>query len=138
MKKKMALFLALVLSLTLAACGEQPSPAAGREPPTVSEPDVSAPEDSDAPESSDAPDSSTPEESPVPESSVRPDMPEGDRMVMYGAYADMLETRLQTNTLPDGRELPGDMSGSPWRIALAQFCRMPAWAVSFSSWTISS
>ena len=104
MKKKMALFLALVLSLTLTACGEQPSPAAGREPPAVSEPDVSAPENSDAP------DSSTPEESPVPESSVRPEMPEEDRMAMYGAYADMLETLLQTNALPDGRELPGDMS----------------------------
>ena len=99
MKKMTALLLSLALCLTLAACGGQTAPTAGSAPPAASEPASSA-----------APDSSTPEAGVIPESSVRPDMPEEDRMVMYGAYADMLETLLLTSTLPDGRELPGDMS----------------------------
>ena len=37
-------------------------------------------------------------------------------MVMDGAYADMLETLLQTNTLPDGRELAGDMSSQSFAL----------------------
>lgn len=103
MKKKTALLLALALCLTLTACGEQPAPAVGSEPPAASESAASTPADS-APPAVNAP-----EEEDIPDSGVRPEMPEEDRLVMVGAYADMLETLLQTNTLPDGRELPGDM-----------------------------
>ena len=105
MKKRTALLLTLALCLTVTACGEQRPPAAGSEPPASSEPAASAPADSGAPE-----------DDVIPESSVRPDMPEEDRMVMYGAYADMLETLLATNTLPDGRELPGDMGGQQFAL----------------------
>ena len=99
MKKMTALLLALALCLTLTACGEQPAPAAGSEPPAASEST-----------SSTAPAVSAPEENDVPESSFRPDMTEEDQLMIDGAYADMLETLLQTNTLPDGRELAGEMS----------------------------
>lgn len=104
MKKTAALLLSLAFCLTLTACGGQPAPAASASP-AASEPASSA-----------APADSAPEEDAVPESSLRPDMPEEDRLVMVGAYADMLETLLQTNTLPDGRELPGDMGGQQFAL----------------------